>query len=189
MSFKSFETERLHLRPLEERDAESYERHFVSYAVISQLSAAVPWPYPKGGVLDYLKALILPKQGNDSWHWGIFLKEKPDECIGAIGLWRPGIPENRGFWLGEEFWGKGYMTEAVKPVTDYAFNDLGFEKLVFSNALGNEKSRRIKVKTGARLIGTRPAKFVDPNYSEAETWELSKEEWEKSSTSGAGGES
>ena len=57
------------------------------------------------------------------------------------------------------------MTEAVKPVMDFAFKDLGFDQLVFTNAVGNERSRRIKEKTGARLIDVRPAKFVDPSYS------------------------
>ena len=58
------------------------------------------------------------------------------------------------------------MTEAVFPITDYAFDVLGFETLFFSNALGNEKSRRVKEKTGARLLRTEPAKFVNPSYAE-----------------------
>ena len=69
------------------------------------------------------------------------------------------------------------MTEAANRVTEHAFTELGFEKLVFSNALGHGPSRRIKEKSVARLIGTEPAKFVDPQYTEQEIWELSKSEW------------
>ncbi len=83
-------------------------------------------------------------------------------------LWRDGHPENRGFWLGRKFWGRGLMTEAVEPVTDYAFNELGFERLVFSNAAGNTRSARIKEKSGAHLRRVEPAKFVDPAYTEHE---------------------
>jgi len=72
--------------------------------------------------------------------------------------------------------GKG-VTEAVFPITDYAFDSLGFERLFFSNAVGNEKSRRVKEKTGARFLRTEPAKFVNPSYTEREIWELSKDEW------------
>lgn len=90
-------------------------------------------------------------------------------------MWREGRPENRGFWLGKPFWGKGYMTEAVAPVMDYAFNNFGFEKLVFANAVGNLKSRRVKEKTGAKLIDVKPAKFVNPEYTEHEIWELKRE--------------
>lgn len=99
--------------------------------------------------------------------------------IGGIDFWREANPDNRGFWPGEPFWGKGYMTEALLPLTDYAFNDLGFEKLIFSNALGNNKSRRIKEKTGATFIELRPANYVDPQVKQAEMWELTKENWVK----------
>ena len=34
-------------------------------------------------------------------------------------------------------------------------------------------------KTGARLIGVRKAKFVNPEYIEVETWELTRDEWNK----------
>jgi [ribosomal protein S5]-alanine N-acetyltransferase len=96
----TFDTERLILKPIELSDAESYERHFVDYEVISQLSALVPWPYPKGDVAEYLSDVILPKQGLTHWAWGIRLKEKPSEVIGCVDIWREGRPENRGFWLG-----------------------------------------------------------------------------------------
>lgn len=173
----SFKTERLLLRGVELEDAESYEKYFVNYEVIKHLSHFVPWPYPAGGVRDYLENLILPEQGLDRWMWVICEKDSPKEVIGAIELWRDGNPENRGFWLGQPFWGLGYMSEAVIPVTDYAFQKLGFEKLIFSNALGNERSKRIKEKSGAKFLGVRPAKFVNPDYTEHEVWELCKSDW------------
>lgn len=176
-SIPTFQTSRLILRGVTPADIPAYKKYFEDYAIISQLSAAVPWPYPENGVADYVNNVLLPVQGKERWFWSIFLKSNPTEMIGGVDLWRVGIPENRGFWLGKPFWGQGIMTEAVRPVMDYAFTTLGFDKLVFSNALGNTKSRRIKEKTGARLIGTRPAKFVDPTYTEAETWELTREEW------------
>lgn len=174
-----FETNRLILREINLSDIPSYKKYFMNYAVISQLSSAVPWPYPDDGVEWFLNNVVFPEQGKTRWLWGIFLKSNPDELIGVVDLWRNGVPENRGFWLGEPFWGQGYMTEAVVPIMDYAFTDLGFEKLVFSNALGNTKSRRVKEKTGAILIGIRAANFVDPNLKQAETWELTKENWKQ----------
>ena len=71
------------------------------------------------------------------------------------------------------------MTEAVAPVMDYAFAELGFEKLVFANAVGNQRSRRVKEKTGARFVRTEPGTFVNPAYTEREIWELTREEWSK----------
>lgn len=174
-----FETDRLILRAVTIADVPSYQKHFNDYEVISHLSAAVPWPFPENGVHEFLSKSIFPYQGDTQWLWGIFEKTSPNELIGVVHLWRKDRPENRGFWLGRKFWGKGYMTEAVTPIMDHAFNKLGFEKLVFANAVGNIKSRRVKEKTGARLVEIKPAKFVNPSYTEHEIWELTKSEWVK----------
>lgn len=179
LDIPQFETERLILREVQITDFSCYERHFADYEVIRHLYAVVPWPFPKNGVADFYTTAILPGLGKDRWLWGIFLKENPSELIGAVDLWRNGIPENRGFWLGRKFWGQGFMTEAVLPITAHAFEALGFEKLIFSKAVGNQKSHRIKEKTGARLIGVEPAKFVDPIYTEREIWEFTKSDWNK----------
>jgi [ribosomal protein S5]-alanine N-acetyltransferase len=177
MNIPIFETKRLILREPSEADVPSYEEHFIDYEVIGHLNDTVPWPYPKGGVLEYLQTQILPYQGYDRWIWGIFLKQFPEELIGGIELRRKGEPDNRGFWLAKKYWGRGIMTEAVIPVLECAFNELGFEKLIFSNAVGNKRSHRIKEKTGARLLYIEPAKFVNPDYTEREVWELSKDKW------------
>ena len=177
MSLPILTTDRLLLRAVTLADAPAYQKYFSNFEVIRHLGAAVPWPYPQNGAHDFIKNVIIPNQGKDRWVWGIFLKSNPNELIGAVDLWRKGIPEHRGFWLGQDFWGKGIMAEAVTPVTDYAFNDLGFERLIFSNARGNIQSRKIKEKTGARFLKTEPADFVDPKYKERELWELCKKDW------------
>jgi RimJ/RimL family protein N-acetyltransferase len=175
----TFKTSRLILKGVTEGDAPNWQKHFADYEVIRYLNHLVPWPYPADGVITYLKAMVFPKQGVDKWVWGIFLKDNPDELIGAVDLWRAGKPENRGFWLGQKFWGRGIMTEAVEPVMDYAFEKLGFTTLVFANALGNLRSRRVKEKTGARLLRVEPSRFVDPQFTQHEIWELRKEDWLK----------
>ncbi len=170
----SLTTKRLLLRPITTADIPAYEKHFVDYEVIRHLARHVPWPYPDDGVKDWVENHILKLQGNDRWFWGLFLNQDIGELIGGIELWRPGNPENRGFWLGRAHWGHGYMTEATNAVTDFAFNQLNFEKLTFSNATGNARSAKIKQKCGARLLYKEPFAFVDPAYTEREVWELLK---------------
>jgi len=77
------------------------------------------------------------------------------------------------------------MTEAVAPVMDYAFDDLGFEYLIFTNALGNPRSRRVKEKTGAKLLRIEPGDYVDPSLTEQEVWKLTANEW-KAHKAGSG---
>lgn len=176
MSIPTLVTDRLMLRGLNEDDAGAYERHFVDYEVIRHLSATVPWPYPAGGVRTFIREHVLPEQGRDRWVWGLHRKDA-EGVIGAIDLWRKGRPENRGFWLGRAFWGHGYMTEAALRVNDFAFEELGFDRLVFANAVGNRRSHDVKARTGATLIGVLPGRFVDPAHTQQEVWELTKAQW------------
>lgn len=176
---QEFETRRLFLRGLQLRDAESYEKRFARWEIVQFLRHTCPWPYPKGGARDWIESAVLPVQGLDSWSWGIFFKNSREDLIGCIELRRKGNPGNRGFWLAEEHWGKGLMTEASRPVLDYAFEALGFEKLIFDNAVQNLASRRVKEKTGCRYIGLKPQKFLNPEFAESEIWELSKADWQK----------
>ena len=178
----NLETDRLFLKPIALEHAKSYGEHFIDYEVIRNLAAQVPWPYPDGGIEDFISTVIIPSQNKNNWHWGLFLKENPAEMIGGISLWREGRPEHRGFWLGRKFWGKNLMTEAVSRVNTFAFDDLGFELLIFSNALGNIGSRKVKEKTGATFIEIQPAAFVDPEFKLRELWELSKSAWKSHTT-------
>ena len=130
----TIQTPRLTLRPPCLEDAPSLQKYFADYEVIRYLSAAVPWPYPADGALCFLRDTVIPNQGKDRWTWGLYLHKNPSMLIGVIDLWRKGRPEHRGFWLARQFWRQGLMTEAAAAITDYAFEQLGFEELIFSNA-------------------------------------------------------
>jgi ribosomal-protein-alanine N-acetyltransferase len=173
----TFKTNRLIVRELLESDLSAYKKHFINYEVIRHLGGHVPWPYPEHGVIDYAKSDIFPYQGIDKWVWAINLIESPNDLIGVIEFLRKPSPTNRGFWLAQPYWGNGYMTEAVAPITDYAFEVLGFEKLIFGNAVGNNRSARIKEKSGAQFVRREKASYVDPLLTERDIFELTRENW------------
>lgn len=175
--FPSFETKRLLLKPISIDDAPSYQKYFADYDVIKTLGAFVPWPYPEDGAINFIRRILL-NQNISKWTWGIFLKENPSELIGCVDLFR-GEKENRGFWLAKKYWQKGIMWEALIPITDYAFNALGFDSLLLNNAVGNIASHKIKEKSGAQLLEIHEAKFVDPQYTHCEIWKLTKNDWFK----------
>ena len=55
-----------------------------------------------------------------------------DEMIGNAGLWRM-IPEHYraeiGYMLLPQYWGKGYMFEALEAIINYGFNTLGLHSI------------------------------------------------------------
>ena len=163
-----FATSRLYLRPVAATDVPTVQRLFADYEIIRHLSREVPWPYPEEGARDFVCKVVLPAQGRDRWVWAICPADSPGRLIGMVDLWRPGRPEHRGFWLARHYWGRGLMSEALVPLTNWAFDGIGYQKLILANARGNLPSRRLKEKAGARLLRTEPGEFVDPSYTERE---------------------
>lgn len=140
----------------------------------------VPWPYPEDGAITFINEHIIPRvESGGGYFWAVTLKSHGDELIGLIDYRaEENATGNRGFWLAQEFQGQGIMTEAITAVQDFLFFDLGIDSLRAMNALDNPASRRVKEKTGARLI-----KVVDclhhSGETKAELWEVTQENWQK----------
>jgi|SRR6185312_3710585 len=172
----SLETNRLLLRPLQLGDAPATQRLFPYWEIVKYLARRVPWPYPEDGALTYYRDVALPAVArNEEWHWGIHLKDGPEHLIGAISLMST-ENDNRGFWLGLPWQGRGIVAEASVPVNDYWFDVLNFPVLRTSKAVANQASRRISEKNGMRVIATEEREYVSGRLA-AETWEITAEEW------------
>ena len=79
----------------------------------------------------------------------VFLKET-HEPIGDIGFDR-NDPKNNSIeascWLHPNYWGKGYMEEAMAEVMKFIFEE-GFDNILCGYDTGNEKSKRLQEKLG-----------------------------------------
>lgn len=171
------ETPRLILRPIALSDAPAIQKHFNNWNIISQLSTNVPWPYPDDGAEDFIQSQLPIIAAGEKHIWVLVSKLGPNEAIGLLEFRisdsRKG---SRGFWLSEDFWGQGLMTEAVSELNQFAFNTLKLEKYEVCNSAKNSASRRVKEKTGARLIGHRDI----PHHSgqnHSEVWEVTRDLW------------
>ena len=170
------ETDRLTLRPLELADAEQVQHIFPHWGVVEFLANQVPWPYPADGALVYYRDVALPAiaEGRE-WQWTLRLKTAPERIIGAIALFN-NQTNNRGFWLGVPWQRQGLMTEAVKIVTDFWFNDLGFQTLRVPKAAANIGSRKISESMGMRVVAIEEKDYVSGRLA-TEVWEITAEEW------------
>lgn len=170
------ETRRLLLRPLELADAEQIQILFPHWEIVRYLRNAVPWPYPPDGALCYVRDMALPAiAAGQAWHWTLRLKTEPDQIIGFISLMKEG-GENRGFWMGLPWQGRGLMSEACDAVTDYWFEVLKFPALRVPKAAKNVASRRISEKQGMRVVATEERDYVAGRLP-GEVWEITAKEW------------
>merc|ERR1712000_215870 len=60
-----------------------------------------------------------------------------------------------GYFLGKPFWGKGYMTESLRALIPYAFNEKGVHRLEASTFANNIGSCKVLKKAGFRLECTK----------------------------------
>ncbi|KYD10211.1 GNAT family N-acetyltransferase [Heyndrickxia sporothermodurans] len=98
----------------------------------------------------------------------VFLKET-GEFIASSGLHRIdwSIPKFEiGYWIDSRFSGKGYMTEAVKGIADFAFRELGARRVEIRCDEKNVKSRAIPERLEFTLEGILKNDDVSPDTNE-----------------------
>ena len=57
------------------------------------------------------------------------------------------------YWIGEEYWGNGYATEAAKSILEFAFIEKGYNKVFARYFHSNPASGRVIEKIGMRKEG------------------------------------
>jgi RimJ/RimL family protein N-acetyltransferase len=87
----------------------------------------------------------------------VFAIATRDGAIGGIGL-DFGDDVHRfaaelGYWLGEPFWGRGIMTDAVRLFTAWAFENLEIHRVFAAVFDGNDASVRVLEKAGFEREG------------------------------------
>jgi RimJ/RimL family protein N-acetyltransferase len=142
------ETERLTLRAPSLEDAEAIAK-LANDRRIAENTASIPHPYR----LADAEAFITRANGSDTQ--ANFLVTLADGTVaGACGLaMLDGPAPEIGYWLGVPFWGRGYGTEAVRAVIDYAFTDAGNDALQAGCRVTNPASRRVLEKCGFQWTG------------------------------------
>jgi RimJ/RimL family protein N-acetyltransferase len=127
-------------------DAPSIARNGNNRAIWRNLRDRFPHPYTEDDAVGYIR-FILAKNPYHS-----LAIEVDGQAVGGLSL-RPGEDIERvgaeiGYWLGEPYWGRGIMTDAVGLVTDYAFRALSLERVFAVPFTGNVASCRVLEKVG-----------------------------------------
>jgi ribosomal-protein-alanine N-acetyltransferase len=173
----TLETDRLTLRPLTEDDAPRIQELFPKPEILQYMAAAIPWPYPDDGAISFVRYSLAAMDRGERYAWAITEKAGDDQPIGCIDLFPTNPDDNRGFWLGLPYQGKGYMIEAVAAVNDFAFDVLGLDRLILNNAESNIGSHRLKEKAGAAILEiTDDVPYVG-GVDRQIRWTLTRERW------------
>ena len=125
------ETERLILRPIEERDIEG----IFSYASNPAVAQYTLWqPHLSiGDTKEFFESYILAKYSeNELEPLAITLKENGDRIIGTVGcFWNSKDSKvmELAYALSQDFWSRGIVTEAASAIAGYCFQNLDVNRI------------------------------------------------------------
>lgn len=139
------ETERLILKPIELSDAEAmYEWNsdprvakYMSYPCATDIQQTI----------DFIKGTLTDEK---EWNWAFVLKSE-NKVIGTGGIGPSS--EMEGYWgigynFHYEYWHKGYCTEAMTAIVDFAHKELGVNEICSIHAVDNPRSGKVMEKLG-----------------------------------------
>jgi RimJ/RimL family protein N-acetyltransferase len=127
-------------------DVESLARNANNIKVWRNLRDAFPHPYTEAHASEWIRtaASAVPETS--------FAIAVDGPAVGGIGfvlqndIFRCSI--EIGYWLGEPYWGRGITTEAVKAMTEYAFERFDVRRVYAGVFDWNRASARVLEKSG-----------------------------------------
>jgi RimJ/RimL family protein N-acetyltransferase len=156
-------TERLLLRPGWAEDAPALARAIADEQVVRNLATA-PWPF----VLEDAEAFLAAPR--DPAMPSFLITERTHgepRIVGACGLGRrPSGAVEMGYWIGRQYWGKGFATEAGRAMIEIA-QALKLPRLEASHFLDNPASGRVLEKLGFLPTGLSAARYSCARGGEA----------------------
>lgn len=152
---KTLETQRLILRQFKEEDAKDM---FNNWACDEEVTKFLTWqPHSTIEVSqELLKFWIDEYSNNEFYNWAIELKEN-GSVIGSISLINIDTHNENceiGYCIGKLWWNKDIMTEAFKKIINFAFKEVGFERITGRHQIDNIASGCVIKKCGLEYEGT-----------------------------------
>lgn len=158
----SLHTKRLKLRPIEDSDAAAFLELFSQEENLPYITRS------KVIDIDVVKNHISNMQASVTaracLYWGIQLLEDPT-VIGRICLWNLNEAEESadiGYEIHPRFKGQGYISEALKVVLKYGFEQMNFKKIKAITHADNQPSIKLLERNGFSFLYPLP---------EEEKWE------------------
>ena len=176
-AFPTLKTEDFVLRELTENDLEDISSIWGSPEVTEKMSSG---PLSREDSVQMLYVLRSLWKNDAGIRWGV---ERDRRLIGTCGFHNINKGAKRGelgYELDYEFWGRGFMAKALRPVLDYGFNIMRFQRIEAFLNVDNDRSAGLLLKLGflkegrLRDYATSPHGLIDQNV-----FSLLKRDWQK----------
>ena len=118
------------------------------------LRDGLPYPYSEQDGIDFISSMLSANE-DETFAFAITLDDK---TIGSIGVFRQQNIHRQtaemGYYIAEEYWGKGIMTDAIKQICEYVFKNSDILRIYAEPFAYNTGSCRVLEKAGFQYEGT-----------------------------------
>ncbi len=146
---------RLHLRGFVLDDAERV-RQLAGDAAVADTASNIPHPYLPGMAEAWISAQLTGEEGEITWAVTCRSSNVLMGCLGLVNVSLDGQEAELGYWIGRDYWSKGYASEAVALVIDSLFlSQPQLLRITASCYKRNAASARVLEKCGLLGVGER----------------------------------
>lgn len=142
------------LRKWRMSDAKDLAAALNNEKILNNLRDGLPFPYTEQDASEYI-ASMLSADEKDTFAYAVTLD---DRAVGSIGAFRQNNIHRQtaelGYYLAEEYWGRGIMTEAIRQICDILFETTDILRIYAEPFAYNIGSRRALEKAGFHYEGT-----------------------------------
>ena len=121
--------------------------------ILNNLRDGLPYPYTEDDAEDFIRAMLSADK-DKTFAFAITLDGK---VIGSIGVFRQENIHFRtaemGYYIGEKYWGNGYVTEAVRLACDFVFENTDIIRIFAEPFAYNNASCCVLEKAGFTCEG------------------------------------
>ena len=177
MTSHRIDTDRLLLRSPNASDAPRISELLGSWDVARWL-VRVPYPYRIAHAEAWIERSAEERAAAMGWPFMMVLREG-GAVIGSMDL---SLESDRttgalGYWLGADYWGAGYATEAARALIEFAFTILKLDVVVANALPDNGRSIKVLEKAGLSFIDRRPEDTVEQGRVDTEFFALDRAAW------------
>ena len=151
-------TERLILRPPTLKDAEDIAQN-ANNLDVTRYTAHIPFPYHIKDAKKFIKRCRQRERQKPVTNLDFVIEHRAQKrvigCLGFIRIDRFTGKADIGYWLGKNYWRKGFGFEAVGALVKYAFTKLKLQRLEAAIYKENRVSQALARKFGFRKEGMR----------------------------------
>ena len=128
-----------------------------------------------------MKEFYNKAEKDHNFYWIIYLKSE-NTPIGDLDACQESLDNNEieiSFNIHPNYWGNGYMPEAIESVLNYLF-ELGYDNVICTYSEGNKKSKRVCDKLGFELYKIeKDARVINGKSIDDYKTIITKEKWLK----------